>query len=285
MPEHTAHIVALSGGADSTAMALALREREPGTRFEYVCTPTGNELPAMEAHLDRIEGLLGAPLVRLRADLGLVAMSVREKCLPSSQRRWCTRKLKLEPFRAHLLRRLSEAGSAVVYVGIRADEGEVRDEGGQLVDAGRGNVYANMEGVEERHPLAEWGWDRACVEGQLAERGVTVPARTDCALCPYQRLGEWWRLWAEEPKLYAHGEALESLISADASARSGEEKTHTLRSGSRDSWPASLAGLRAEFERGRVPTRGKVFVPGHNYALFDDDADGGAGGRCRVCTL
>ena len=41
------HIVALSGGKDSTALALHLRTIEPDTDFTYACTPTGDELPDM----------------------------------------------------------------------------------------------------------------------------------------------------------------------------------------------------------------------------------------------
>ena len=40
------HVVALSGGHDSTSMSFLLRQREPRP-YNYVCTPTGNELPAM----------------------------------------------------------------------------------------------------------------------------------------------------------------------------------------------------------------------------------------------
>lgn len=39
-----AHVVALSGGKDSTALALRLKEIEP-REYQYVCTPTGDELP------------------------------------------------------------------------------------------------------------------------------------------------------------------------------------------------------------------------------------------------
>ena len=37
------HIIALSGGKDSTALALRLAEVEP-REYEYVFTPTGDEL-------------------------------------------------------------------------------------------------------------------------------------------------------------------------------------------------------------------------------------------------
>ena len=43
------HVVALSGGKDSTALALRLAEIEP-REYIYVCTPTGNEPPEMFAH-------------------------------------------------------------------------------------------------------------------------------------------------------------------------------------------------------------------------------------------
>ena len=43
------HIVALSGGKDSTAMTLRLAKVEPRD-YRYVITPTGDELPEMYDH-------------------------------------------------------------------------------------------------------------------------------------------------------------------------------------------------------------------------------------------
>ncbi|KKL73308.1 hypothetical protein LCGC14_2076230 [marine sediment metagenome] len=59
------HIVALSGGKDSTAMALRLQEVEPDTDFIYVCTPTGDELPEMVEHFGRLREVLAKPIVPL----------------------------------------------------------------------------------------------------------------------------------------------------------------------------------------------------------------------------
>ena len=55
-------IVALSGGKDSTAMALRLAEIEP-RQYQFVCTPTGDELPEMVDHWLHLGGLLGSPLL------------------------------------------------------------------------------------------------------------------------------------------------------------------------------------------------------------------------------
>jgi hypothetical protein len=106
-----------------------------------------------------------------------------------------------------------------------------------------------------RFPMREWGWNEADVWKYLGERGVTIPRRTDCAVCPYQRLGEWRDLWRDYPEEYAKGVAVE------------EKLGHTFRSPQRDNWPASLKDLAVEFEKGRK-IRGDGKAP-----------------TCRVCSL
>ena len=59
-------------------MALRLAEVEPRD-YEFICTPTGNELPQMLAHWAKLEVLLGKPLVRLSGGHNLLSLS-SEKC-------------------------------------------------------------------------------------------------------------------------------------------------------------------------------------------------------------
>lgn len=237
------HIVALSGGKDSTAMALRLAEVEPRD-YIYVCTPTGNEPLSMFAHWKRLGELLGTPITPVVAG-SLVGLIESQNALPNWRQRWCTRMLKIEPY-AHWL---AQQGECVSYVGLRADEPE--REGGD---------YLDIPGVTMRFPMREWGWTLRDVVGYLDDKGVTIPPRTDCALCFFQRLGEWWTLWKDDPDAWAEGERLEALTG------------HTFRSPGRDSWPASMAALRAEFERGNMPQ------DAGQPDLFE-------GLKCRVCRI
>ena len=221
-----AHIIALSGGKDSTAMALRLAEVEPKP-YTYVCTPTGDELPGMEDHWNRCEDLLGAPIVKL-GDVSLVDLTKRERMLPNWRARFCTRMLKIQPFQHWVCQHLP----ATIYIGLRADEPpETR--------AGYDNEFPLA--ITVRYPLREWGWTISDVWAYLAERQVTIPRRTDCARCFFQTLHEWYLLWRDHPDIYASAE--------DDEARTG----HTYRSPQRDTWPAALSDLREQFEGGRIP--------------------------------
>src|SRR5437763_6540340 len=90
------HIVAISGGKDSTAMALRLQEIEPRP-YEFCITPTGRELPVMTEHWKRIECLLGKALVKVPAPT-LLEKIKEYQALPNWRMRWCTREVKIEPF-------------------------------------------------------------------------------------------------------------------------------------------------------------------------------------------
>lgn len=242
----TTHVIGLSGGKDSTALALRLAEVEPRD-YVFLCTPTGDELPEMAAHWDSLECLLGQPLMRLTADgLDLKGLCERENMLPNWRARFCTRALKIEPCQDWISR---QGGDVVLYVGLRADE-----------EGREGGIY---EGCEVRFPFREWGWGIEKVMGYLRQRGVTIPDRTDCARCFFQTLPEWWQLWKAHPDMYQDAVEQEQAIG------------HTFRSPGRDTWPASLEMLRARFERGDIP-RGTE---------LQQDLFGFSANKCRVCSL
>jgi hypothetical protein len=244
------HVVALSGGHDSTALALLLKERAPEVPFVYVCTPTGNELPAMFDHWRNLGEVLGRRLVPIMA--GTLESVVREqKMLPNFRARFCTRILKIEPYRKFLGEQ-SGLGPIVSYVGLRADE-----------EGRAGGAYSDIPGVTMRFPLREWGFGEDDVQAALRRFGVVCPDRTDCGWCYHQRLGEWFELWRD------HRESANMAVAFEV------EIGGTLRTPGRDAWPTALKDLFAEFESGRVP----------ETSLNRLRRERMAAGGCRVCSL
>jgi hypothetical protein len=244
------HVVALSGGHDSTALALLLREQNPGTPYNYICTPTGNELPEMFAHWLSLGERLGRRLVPIMAGT-LHGTIRREKMLPNFRARFCTRILKIEPYRKFLIEQAA-LGPIVSYVGLRADE-----------EGRAGGAYGDIDGVEMKFPLRDMGFAERDVQATLTRFGVRCPDRTDCGDCYHQRLGEWYEYWLNHRAAAMEAVALE------------KEMGGTYRTPGRDAWPTALEDLFAAFERGRVPTISLNRMARERMQV----------GACRVCTL
>lgn len=238
----THHIVALSGGKDSTAMSLRLAELNPETDYQFVITPTGDELPDMFAHWRTLEERLGKNLTVVNTKS--LADLIREQgMIPNFRARFCTRMLKIEPFIDYVR---SLDGEVVWYVGLRADENT------------RLGVAISAANIRMATPMRDWGWGLQDVLDYLDSRCVTVPRRTDCGACFYQRLIEWYELWRDHPDRY------ESYVKIE------DEIGHTFRSDGRDSQPAGLRQLRDRFENGYKPKETRR--PNSQIALFPMDA-------------
>ena len=83
------HILSLSGGKDSTALAIYMKDRVP--EMEYMFCDTGEELDETYRYLDMLEAFLGKKIKRLNPD-GLVSALLKTlwTVLPDPQTRWCT---------------------------------------------------------------------------------------------------------------------------------------------------------------------------------------------------
>lgn len=248
------NILAFSGGKDSTA--LALRWHELGEPAVLLFTPTGDELPELAAHIQRVLEHTGFELVTPPCKHDLFTLIDEWQALPNWRQRWCTRALKIEPCVAWMTRLNATWHPPLtehrLLVGLRADE------------EARKGLYSDQ--IRTCFPMQDWGWDLERVHGYLRNRGVQVPERTDCSLCFFQRLPEWYELWEKHPDRYQRGVELE------------QQTGHTFRSEGRDSWPAALAEMRELFERGRKPIG---IADRDQLNLFDDDEPR----RCRVCSL
>ncbi|MCC3154610.1 phosphoadenosine phosphosulfate reductase family protein [Hymenobacter sp. BT770] len=117
------HVLGISGGKDSAALAIYLRHKHPELQLEYYFCDTGKELPETYTLISNLENYLGQKITRLEAAEESPENSfdhfvkVYGGYLPSSSARWCTKKLKLEPFEKFVGNE-----PVVSYVGIRGDE-------------------------------------------------------------------------------------------------------------------------------------------------------------------
>lgn len=184
------HILGLSGGKDSAALAVFMHGKVPD--MEYFFCDTGKELPETYDFLDRLKARLGIRIVRLEAERGFDHwLSVFNGFLPSPKMRWCTKVLKIEP-----LERFIGEDVATSYIGLRADER-------------RDGYISTKPNIRAEFPLREAGIDKAGVERILTESGIGMPAyyrwrsRSGCFFCFYQRKIEWVRLAEEHPDLFA----------------------------------------------------------------------------------
>lgn len=272
------HILGISGGRDSAALAVHMRQTRPDLDLEYFFTDTGKELAEVYAFLDRLEGFLGRPIARLNPDRDFdFWLKEYKHFLPSPRTRWCTRQLKLRPLEQWLKEDL-EAGVVVhSYVAIRADE--PNREGYQATN---GNMIVHF-------PLREAGIDRAGVIDMLESAGVGEPeyyqwrTRSGCTFCFFQQKIEWVRLKREHPDAYEDAK--------------GYEKT-ALEHGSPFTWsqgeslvdleqPDRIEAVELEFEQRRArllarrranPLAGDKVLTVDDYYGIDEAAAG-----CVIC--
>ena len=191
------HIVSLSGGKDSTALAIYLRDRIPD--LEYVFCDTGEELRETYSYLDKLEVFLGKEIKRLKARQSFDDMlKARGGFLPSGQVRWCTEYLKIKPFEEYI-------GDSIChnYIGIRADE------------LYRKGYISTKPNIIAHYPFVEDGIRKEDVIRILEESGLGLPeyyqwrSRSGCYFCFFQQKIEWLGLLEHHPDLYEKAESYE----------------------------------------------------------------------------
>ena len=200
----TRHVLGLSGGRDSAALAVFMRQTYPDLPVEYFFTDTGKELPEVYEYLGRLEGFLGRPISYLNPDRDFdFWLKEYGNFLPSPRTRWCTRQLKLRPFEKWVKGDLESGTEVISYVAIRADE------------PARTGMQAPHPNLKVTFPLREHGLDKAAVIELLESSGLGLPAyydwrsRSGCTFCFYQQKIEWVRLMRTHPEAFEEAKAYE----------------------------------------------------------------------------
>jgi len=212
MTDTVRHILCMSGGKDSTALALYLRDRNPN--MEYVFCDTGKELTETYDYLDRVAAFLGKEIVRLNSHIGFEHwLDVFGGFLPSPRMRWCTKMLKLRPFERYV-----GDDPVVSYVGLRADEDRI-------------GYISTKPNIRALFPFKEDGIDYAGVMKILQDSGIGLPpylewgrSHSGCFFCFFQRPIEWVRLMERHPDQFEEAMSYEKVSAA-------QEKTYTWNEG------------------------------------------------------
>jgi len=198
------HVLGISGGRDSAALAVLMRQTRPDIQLEYFFTDTGKELPEVYDFLGRLEGFLGTEIQRLNPDRDF-DFWLREynNFLPSPRTRWCTRQLKLRPFEKWIRPDLEAGVTVYSYVAIRADE---------MHREGLTATHPNLRVVM---PLKERGVDKRGVIELLDAAGIGLPdyyrwrSRSGCTFCFFQQKIEWVNLMREHPDAFSEAKRYE----------------------------------------------------------------------------
>ena len=198
------HVLGLSGGRDSAALAVYMRQHHPELEIEYFFTDTGKELPEVYEFLGRLEGFLGQEIRKLNPERDFdFWLKQYNDFLPSPHTRWCTRQLKLHPFERWLRPMLEDGTTVYSYVAIRGDE-EYR--------AGYASKHDNLV---IKLPFKEAGIDKPGVLEILDGAGLGLPryyewrTRSGCTFCFFQQKIEWVRLREQHPEAFEEAKAYE----------------------------------------------------------------------------
>lgn len=193
------HILSISGGRDSAALAVFMKDKIDNV--EYVFSDTGCEFPEVYEYLDKIENYLGKQIVRIHPKKTFEELLFEKKgFLPNTNARWCSYELKIKPMKEFI-----GDDENTQYVGIRYDERE-RIE--------RAKVRINTTLV---YPLVDAKIGLDGVHDILQKAGLGVPSyyewakRSGCYFCFYKKKLAWIKLLEHHPELYEKAEQFETL--------------------------------------------------------------------------
>lgn len=199
------YILGCSGGVDSSVLAILLHALYPHINFRLVFTDTKAEDEEAYESLTRLEKFLGKNIERISPEKGLWELIDQYNgFLPSGQQRYCTRELKLVPFKAWM--RQFENQHKIMLVGIRADESD--------------RVAFTIDDCDTEMPFVDMDLRRNEVFQIMAET-IGIPrfyqhrTRSGCTVCMFQRRSELVGLYQYQKIEFHRGMRVEKVSQAN----------------------------------------------------------------------
>lgn len=209
--QRTRVVIGLSGGADSTVLAMfaAVFLSKHYTSIEYIFTDTKAEPESAYETLDNLESFLGIKITRIKPANGLFELIEKYNgFLPSTRARWCTRELKVDPL-IEYMKELADV-DYVSLAGIRFDE----------LDRDGISFQHTMEHAKAAFPFIDLKITKSAVFSILSNtigipRSYQYRSRSGCFSCFFQRNAEILGMLIYEPAQFAITEAKEKLSDTD----------------------------------------------------------------------
>lgn len=209
----TKHILGLSGGKDSAALAVHMNKKYPDLDIEYFFTDTGYELKETYDFLNKLKTRLDKPIHYINPRNSFdYYLKKYNNFLPSATARWCTIEMKLKSMEAWLKPALDAGQEIITYVGIRYDE------------RGRIGYKPTNDLIKAKFPFIEDCIDKEGVIEILESSGLGLPdyykwrSRSGCTFCFFQKRSEWIGLKENHPEAWEHAKSLEKQATDNASA-------------------------------------------------------------------
>ncbi|MEN7436461.1 hypothetical protein AAGV27_15050 [Bacillus velezensis] len=220
--ENPRHILGLSGGKDSAALAIHIKITRPDifNKIEFYFTDTGTELDELYIYLDKLEKYLEKPIYRIKANIDEnkriqfkaengndesipfddILFNKYNGFLPAPNARWCTRDLKIIPMEKWI-----NGDHCISYIGIRADEPS--REG-----------YTSRSKKINISPVYPFREDGLLINDiyKILEETVGIPpyyrwrTRSGCYFCFYQRRVEYAVMYYLYPNLFKESKKYET---------------------------------------------------------------------------
>ena len=220
----TRQVCGISGGKDSSALAVYMRDKVPD--MEYFFCDTGAELPETYRYLSKLEVVLGKPITRLNSTRSFDHyFEVFRGALPSPQMRWCTTLLKIKPLEDWI-----GEEEVTSYVAIRADE------------SNRKGYVSTKPNIRTEFPFVDDDIDHAGVIKILEDAGLNLPeyyewrTRSGCYFCFFQRKAEWVGLADKHPDLFKRAVAIEQKVLKDAGVSGDADFGSSAMKGRQYTW-------------------------------------------------
>ena len=206
MSKKARHVLGLSGGKDSAALAIWMNNNYPDIDVEYYFTDTGYELQETYDYLDKLKTRLDKPIKYIQPTNSFdYYMKKYNNFLPSQNARWCTIEMKLKSFEQWIKPSLKEGTEIFTYIGIRFDE------------RGRTGYKSNNPLIIPKFPFIDDKISKENVLEILDNAGLGLPdyykwrSRSGCSFCFFQRGIEWVGLLENHPEKFAYAKSLEKL--------------------------------------------------------------------------